>query len=55
VLVGLGVTALCLGILTTTKWANDTARRTAKRFREDQFGARDGDGSRRDGAELVTG
>ena len=55
VLVGLGVTALCLGILTTTKWANDTARRTAKRFREDQFGARGGDGSRRDGAELVTG
>jgi EmrB/QacA subfamily drug resistance transporter len=54
VLVGLGVTALCLGIVTTTKWANDTARRTARRLGEDQFGARGGDGSRPDGAELVT-
>ena len=54
VLVGLGVAALCLGILTTTKWANDTARRTARRFEEDQFGVRVGDGARRDGPELVT-
>jgi EmrB/QacA subfamily drug resistance transporter len=35
VLVGLGVIALCLGILTTTKWAYDTARRTARRFSEE--------------------
>jgi hypothetical protein len=33
-IVGLGVISLGVGLLTTTKWAHDTARRTAERFRE---------------------
>ena len=34
VMVGLGVVSLIVGMLTTTVWASDTARRTAERFRE---------------------
>ena len=34
VMVGLGVVCLIVGLLTTTVWASDTARRTAERFRE---------------------
>jgi hypothetical protein len=34
VMVGLGVVSLIVGVLTTTAWASDTARRTAERFRE---------------------
>jgi EmrB/QacA subfamily drug resistance transporter len=55
VLVGLGVTALILGIVTTTQWANRTARRTAKRLCEDPLETRPDAGERRDEAELVTG
>jgi EmrB/QacA subfamily drug resistance transporter len=33
-IVGLGGTILILGVLTTTRWADKTARRTAERFRE---------------------
>jgi EmrB/QacA subfamily drug resistance transporter len=33
-IVGLGVISLGVGLLTTTEWAHDTARRTAERFRE---------------------
>jgi EmrB/QacA subfamily drug resistance transporter len=55
VLVGLGVAALILGIVTTTQWANQTARRTAKRLGEDPLEARLDAGARRDEAELVTG
>ncbi len=36
ILVGLMVLALGLGALTTTRWANGTARATARRFREEQ-------------------
>jgi hypothetical protein len=32
--VGLGVMVLCLSLLTTTDWANRTARATAERLRE---------------------
>jgi EmrB/QacA subfamily drug resistance transporter len=31
---GLGVVCLAVGLLTTTSWANETARQTAERFRE---------------------
>ena len=55
VLVGLGVAALCLGIVTTTQWAHRTARRTARKFSEDQPGPRPDPGSRSDEPELVTG
>ena len=34
IVVGLGVVILGLAILTTTRWALQTARRTAERFRE---------------------
>ena len=34
VITGLGVVSLAVGLLTTTQWAQDTARRTAERFRE---------------------
>ena len=34
VMAGLGVVSLIVGLLTTTAWARDTARRTAERFRE---------------------
>ncbi len=34
VIVGLSAAILVLGLLTTTRWADDTARRTAERFRE---------------------
>ncbi len=34
VVVGLGVVALGLSALTTTRWAKETAQRTARRFRE---------------------
>jgi EmrB/QacA subfamily drug resistance transporter len=34
IVVGLGVTILALGFLTTGRWANRTARRTAERFRD---------------------
>jgi EmrB/QacA subfamily drug resistance transporter len=34
IIAGLGVVSLLVGLLTTTKWALDTARRTAERFRE---------------------
>jgi EmrB/QacA subfamily drug resistance transporter len=55
VLVGLGVTALILGIVTTTQWANQTARRTAKRLCEDPLETPPDAGARRDEPELVTG
>ncbi len=55
VLVGLGVAALCLGIVTTTQWAQRTARRTAKRLSEDHLEPRPDAGPRRDEPELVTG
>jgi hypothetical protein len=55
VLVGLGVTALILGIVTTTQWANQTARRTAKRLCEDPLDTPSDVGAHRDEAELVTG
>ncbi len=35
VTVALGVTVLVLGVVTTTRWAMDTAARTAERFREE--------------------
>jgi len=34
VITGLGVISLAVGVLTTTEWAQTTARRTAERFRE---------------------
>jgi EmrB/QacA subfamily drug resistance transporter len=34
IIVGLGGAILILGVLTTTRWADETARRTAERFRE---------------------
>jgi EmrB/QacA subfamily drug resistance transporter len=34
IIVGLGVTVLILGLVTTTNWAQETARETAERFRE---------------------
>ena len=34
ILAGLGLIVLVLGLLTTTRWANTTARTTADRFRE---------------------
>jgi EmrB/QacA subfamily drug resistance transporter len=34
IIVGLGGAILVLGVLTTTRWADETARRTAERFRE---------------------
>jgi MFS family permease len=34
IVVGLGVAILILGVLTTGRWAKQTARRTAERFRE---------------------
>ncbi len=55
VLVGLGVAALILGIVTTTQWANQTARRTAKRLCEDPLDTPPDVGAHRDEAELVTG
>ncbi|MBV9682894.1 MAG: MFS transporter, partial [Solirubrobacterales bacterium] len=38
VCVGLGVVSLVVGILTTSAWANETARQTAERFREREAG-----------------
>ncbi len=55
VLVGLGVVALCLGIVTTTQWAQQTARQTARKFSEDPPETRPDTGSRKDKPELVTG
>ena len=55
VLVGLGVAALFLGIVTTSQWAQQTARRTARKFSEDQPGPPPDTGSRSDEPELVTG
>jgi EmrB/QacA subfamily drug resistance transporter len=40
VIVGLGVISLAVGLVTTTGWARDTARRTAERFREAPTGPR---------------
>jgi EmrB/QacA subfamily drug resistance transporter len=37
---GLGVVSLAVGLLTTTEWASNTARRTAERFREGPAPAR---------------
>jgi hypothetical protein len=34
IIAGLGVVSLAVGLLTTTSWALETARRTAERFRE---------------------
>jgi hypothetical protein len=34
IIAGLGFAVLVLGAVTTTRWANDTARATADRFRE---------------------
>jgi EmrB/QacA subfamily drug resistance transporter len=34
IIAGLGAAILVLGLLTTTRWADETARRTAERFRE---------------------
>jgi MFS family permease len=42
VIAGLGVICLAVGLLTTTGWARDTARRTAERFREGPAPARYG-------------
>jgi len=42
VIAGLGVICLAVGVLTTTAWARDTARRTAERFREGPGAARYG-------------
>jgi EmrB/QacA subfamily drug resistance transporter len=36
IVVGIGVAVLILGIVTSTPWATETARRTAERFREDR-------------------
>jgi EmrB/QacA subfamily drug resistance transporter len=44
VVVGLGVIALCLGVLTTTPWAMRTARRTAERYGDDRARAVDARG-----------
>jgi EmrB/QacA subfamily drug resistance transporter len=54
IVVGIGVAVLILGIVTTTAWANETARRTAERFREDRppAGERTPDSER---PELVAG
>jgi EmrB/QacA subfamily drug resistance transporter len=35
IITGLGVVVLALGLLSTTRWANETAEQTADRFRED--------------------
>jgi hypothetical protein len=40
IIVGLGVMVLVLGLLTTTRWAYDTARATAERFSEPPLGWR---------------
>ncbi len=40
ILVGLGLIVLVVGVLTTSAWANGTARATAERFREPRSGAR---------------
>ncbi len=55
VVAGLGVVALCLGALTTTAWARETARRTAQRFREGASPDRPGSLARDERPELVTG
>jgi EmrB/QacA subfamily drug resistance transporter len=57
IMVGLGVTVLVLGIVTTTPWALQTARRTAERFRERPSGERDQPSrpTPQERPELVTG
>ena len=35
IITGFGAVVLVLGMVTTTRWANDTAEQTAERFRED--------------------
>jgi MFS family permease len=55
VVVGLGVAGLSLGVLTTTDWAKRTARRTAKRLREDHHPGAPDAVARDEQPELVTG
>jgi EmrB/QacA subfamily drug resistance transporter len=39
IIAGFGGTIMLLGLLTTTRWADQTARQTAERFREDSYSA----------------
>jgi EmrB/QacA subfamily drug resistance transporter len=54
ILVGLALVVLALGVLTTTEWAQQTARRTAERFREEPT-PEELAGAAQDRAGLVTG
>jgi hypothetical protein len=57
VVVGLGVAALCLGFVTSTAWARETARRTARRFEDEPLEAvvGSGDAGPQEREELVAG
>ncbi|MFZ0973448.1 MAG: hypothetical protein WAN22_14560, partial [Solirubrobacteraceae bacterium] len=54
VIAGLGVISLALGVVTTTEWAKQTARRTAERFRE-SVGRKPTAGTSSPQAELIRG
>ena len=57
VVVGLGVAALCLGFVTSTGWARETARHTARRLNEEplETGLDSGDAGTHERGELVAG